>query len=189
MNKGGLQKFTSSPWFVYVIVGLVVILDQLTKYIVKSSMFLYQSENVIGDFFKLTYIENPGMAFGIQFESKVLFTVLSILAAIVVFIYLIRMPHEKLLFRISLALIFGGAIGNLIDRLLYGRVVDFLDVEFFDISIPAFSLLFWDFPGYVMTRWPVFNIADSAVTCGMILLTWLILFQKSAVNQEAPTEA
>ena len=189
MNNSLLQKLATDSRSVYYIVGIVIILDQVSKYIVKSSMFLYQSVNVIGDFFKLTYIENPGMAFGIQFESKVLFTILSILAAIIVFMYLVRMPSEKRLFRLSLALIFGGAIGNLIDRLLYGRVVDFFDFEFFNISIPAFSFLFWDFPGYVMTRWPVFNIADSAVTCGMILLTWLILFQKSAVNQEAPTEA
>ncbi len=189
MNKFDINKITSGSYLVYVIVALVIVLDQLTKNIVKSSMFLYQSVNVIGDFFKLTYIENPGMAFGIQFESKLLFTILSILAAIVVLIYLVRMPNEKLLFRISLALIFGGAIGNLIDRLLYGRVVDFLDVEFFDITLPAFSFLFWDFPGYTMTRWPVFNIADSAVTCGMVLLTWLILFQKSAVNQGVTTEA
>jgi len=188
MNNSTLRNITANSYFIYAVVGIVVVFDQVTKYIVKSSMFLYQSINVIGDFFKFTYIENPGMAFGIQFESKALFTILSIIAAIIVFIYLIRMPNEKLLFRLSLALIFGGAIGNLIDRLLYGRVVDFLDVEFFDISLPAFSFLLWDFPGYMMTRWPVFNIADSAVTCGMILLTWLILFQKSAVNQEAATE-
>jgi signal peptidase II len=188
MNKTALKALTNNPYFVYTVVLLVVVFDQLSKFIIKSTMYLYQSVPVIGDFFKLTYIENPGMAFGIQFESKLLFTVMSIVAAIVVFIYLVRMPHEKLLFRLSLALIFGGAIGNLIDRLMYGRVIDFLDFEFFDISVPAFSFLFWDFPGYAMTRWPVFNVADSAVTCGMIVLTWLILFQKSSVNQEAATE-
>ena len=77
----------------------------------------------------------------------------------------------------------GGAIGNLIDRLFSGRVVDFLDVEFFDISIPAFEFLFVNFPGYALTRWPVFNVADSAVTCGMIFIAWLILFQKSPMKQ------
>ena len=87
----------------------------------------------------------------------------------------------------ALALIMGGAIGNLIDRLFAGRVVDFLDVEFFDISIPAFELLFLSFPGFALTRWPVFNIADSAVTCGMILIAWMILVQKTPMKQEVST--
>ena len=82
----------------------------------------------------------------------------------------------------------GGAIGNLIDRLFAGRVVDFLDVEFFDVSIPAFEFLFVNFPGFSLTRWPVFNIADSAVTCGMILIAWLILTQKSPLKQEISTQ-
>jgi len=174
---------------IYSLIAVIVLLDQISKYIVKSTMHLYQSLEVIGDFLRLTYIENPGMAFGIQFENKFWFTVLSILAATIVVIYLLRMPNERFVFRLSLALILGGAIGNLIDRLIYGRVVDFMDVEFFDISLPSFNFLFLQFPGYDMTRWPVFNVADSAVTCGMILLTWLIFSQKSHVNQEVLPES
>ena len=166
-----------------VTIALVVILDQISKYIIKSTMYLYESIEFLGDFFKITYIENPGMAFGIQIGSKFWFTFLSIAAAAVVLIYLIRIPNEKFLFRFALALIMGGAIGNLIDRLLAGRVVDFLDVEFFDISLPAFDFLFINFPGYALTRWPVFNIADSAVTCGMILIAWLILSEKSPMEE------
>lgn len=168
---------------IYGIILLITVLDQVSKYIVKQSMHLYESINVIGDFFRLTYIENPGMAFGIQFDNRILFTILSIAAAVIVFIYLLRMMNEKFIFRFSLALILGGAVGNLIDRLIYGRVVDFFDVEFFDVSLPAFNFLFLDFPGYSMTRWPVFNIADSAVTCGMILLTYII-FTQSPVTKE-----
>ena len=164
---------------IYITVFSVVLLDQLTKYIIKMSMDLYDSIGVLGNFFKITYIENPGMAFGIQMENKFWFTVLSIVAAIIVLIYLIRLKNERFSFRLALALIMGGAIGNLIDRIYAGRVVDFLDVEFFDISIPSFSFLFLSFPGYSLTRWPVFNIADSAVTCGMLLIIWLIIFQKS----------
>ena len=162
----------------------MVILDQISKYIIKSTMYLYESIEFMGNFFKITYIENPGMAFGIQMGSKFWFTFLSIAAATIVLIYLIRLPNEKFLFRFALALIMGGAIGNLIDRLLAGRVVDFLDVEFFDISLPSFNLSFINFPGYDLTRWPVFNIADSAVTCGMILIAWQIFSQKSPVNEE-----
>jgi len=165
------------------LIALIVILDQLSKYIIKSTMYLYESIELMGNFFKITYIENPGMAFGIQMESKFWFTFLSIAAAVIVLIYLIRLPNERFLFRFSLALIMGGAIGNLIDRLYAGRVVDFLDVEFFDISIPPFDFLFVSFPGYALTRWPVFNVADSAVTCGMILIAWIIFTQKTPLKE------
>jgi len=169
---------------IYSVIAVIVVSDQLTKYIVKSSMYLYESINLLGDFLRFTYIENPGMAFGIQFQNKFWFTFLSILAAGIVVFYLLRMPNERFIFRFSLALILGGAIGNLIDRLSFGKVVDFIDVEFFDISLPSFNFLFLSFPGYDMTRWPVFNIADSAVTCGMILLTWMVFTQKTHLNED-----
>lgn len=161
------------------IVAGIVILDQLTKFIVKNLMELYDSISVLGDFFRFTYIENPGMAFGIQMQNKLLFTILSVVAALIVVFYLFHLRNEKIHVIVSLSLILGGAIGNLIDRFAYGRVVDFLDFEFFDLNLPSFSLFFYDFPGYQMTRWPVFNIADSAVTIGMIIITWMILFEKS----------
>jgi len=169
---------------IYSVIAVIVVSDQLTKYIVKSSMYLYESINLLGDFLRFTYIENPGMAFGIQFQNKFWFTFLSILAAGIVVFYLLRMPNERFIFRFSLALILGGAIGNLIDRLSFGKVVDFIDVEFFDISLPSFNFLFLSFPGYDMTRWPVFNIADSAVTCGMILLTWMVFTQKTHLKED-----
>jgi signal peptidase II len=181
------NKQQNQTIIIYGTIAVVVILDQLSKYIIKSTMYLYESVEFLGDFFKITYIENPGMAFGIQMGSKFWFTFLSIAAAVIVLIYLIRLPNERFLFRFALALIMGGAIGNLIDRLLVGRVVDFLDVEFFDISIPAFDFLFFQFPGFALTRWPVFNIADSAVTCGMILIAWMILAQKTPMKQEIST--
>ena len=169
---------------IYSVIAVIVFSDQLTKYIVKSSMYLYESINLLGDFLRFTYIENPGMAFGIQFQNKFWFTLLSVLAAGIVVFYLLRMPNERFIFRFSLALILGGAIGNLIDRLSFGKVVDFIDVEFFDISLPSFKFLFLSFPGYDMTRWPVFNIADSAVTCGMILLTWMVFTQKTHLKED-----
>lgn len=183
MMNDGENSSRKHTIIIYLIVFSVVVLDQLTKYIIKKSMDLYDSVNVLGSFFKITYIENPGMAFGIQMENKIWFTFLSIIAAIIVLVYLIKMQDEKFSFRIALAMIMGGAIGNLIDRLYAGRVIDFLDVEFFDISIPSFNLLFFNFPGYSLTRWPVFNIADSAVTCGMLLIIWLIIFQRSHQKQ------
>ena len=179
MSEQNTEKYKSiSSTLLFAIIAVIVVFDQITKYIVKSSMRLYDSIDVLGSFFRLTYIENPGMAFGIQMGNKILFTTLSVLAAIVVLVYLIRLKDERLPMRLALASILGGAIGNLIDRLLHGRVVDFFDFEFIDIHIPSFKLLFINFPGYELYRWPIFNIADMAVSTGMILITWMLLFQK-----------
>ncbi len=172
----------------------IVVVDQVTKLIVKGiqipalginieGMRYGYSTPVLGDFFRLTYIENPGMAFGIDPGAKLFFTLFSILLTIGIFYYLFKARSEPAATRLSLAMILGGAIGNLIDRtfygvlfngapLFYGRVVDFLDVDFFDIN------LF----GYSLSRWPVFNIADSAVTIGIIIL----LFSHRQTPEKAP---
>ena len=169
-----------------IIIAFVIILDQITKYLVKTR--LTQADppvRVLGDFFRLTYVENTGMAFGIRLGNQVFFQILSIIAVLVVIYYLYQALKEyNLLMSVALALILGGAIGNLIDRILYGSVVDFLDFEFFNISIPTFKLLFINFPGYYIDRWYVFNIADSAVTCGMILIGIVILFTKDRIKKE-----
>jgi signal peptidase II len=186
-NAGNSSSFDKRSLLIYVLVGVVILLDQVTKVIVKKTMVLYDSIPVLGNFLQFTYIENPGMAFGIQMGNKLLFTILSVVATVIVLLYLIRLSNERFLFRFSLGLILGGAIGNLIDRLIRGRVVDFLDVEFFDITIPSFNLWFIHFPGYALTRWPVFNLADSAVTCGLVVLTFILIFQKDPVRQEITT--
>jgi len=160
----------------------IVFADQLTKLMVKGASIpwlginfrglpLGSSRPIWGDLLRLTYIENPGMAFGIDIGGKLFFSIVSIVASIGIVIYLYKMRHESLPYRFSLAMILGGAIGNLIDRvfygvlfddggLFYGKVVDFIDADFFNINIF----------GYHLTRWPVFNIADASVTCGVILL-------------------
>lgn len=160
----------------------IVIADQITKLLVKGisipSLGIHHegmryglSRPVFGDFFRLTYIENPGMAFGIDVGGKLFFSIFSIIASGVILFYLYKARSESLGFRLSLALILGGAVGNLIDRvfygvifdegsLFYGKVVDFLDVDFFNITLGSYS----------MTRWPVFNIADASVTVGVLLM-------------------
>lgn len=169
---------------VFYLTFFIVLLDQVTKLLVKGikipalgieikGMQLYDSFNVIGDFFRITYIENPGMAFGIDFgeAAKFYLTLFSLIASIAITIYLIKNKNEGLTLRIPLAMILGGAIGNLIDRmfygliyneapLFYGKVVDFFDFDFFNIT------LF----GYTYDRWPIFNIADLAVSIGVISL-------------------
>jgi signal peptidase II len=157
---------------------IIVILDQITKYIIKSSMTLNQSIPVLGNFLRFTYIENTGMAFGIQFGEKSFFTVFAIIASILILFYLFKIKGEHFFARLAVSMILGGAIGNLVDRLIRGGVVDFIDGEFFDIHIPSFKLLSLTFPGYDMERWPVYNIADIAVTAGMVILLAFIIFDK-----------
>jgi signal peptidase II len=162
--------------------ALIVIADQAAKLAVKGFDFPLlgiraegvpygASFPVLGDFLRLTYIENPGMAFGIDVGGKLFFSLFSVLASAGILWYLYRAKDEPLAFRLSLALILGGAVGNLIDRvfygvifgeaaLFYGRVVDFIDVDFFNVSVF----------GYTLHRWPVFNIADASVTCGVLLM-------------------
>ncbi len=170
---------------------VIVLSDQVTKLFVKGitvpSLGIHVkglaygfSRPLLGDFLRLTYIENPGMAFGIDIGGKLFFSIFSIIASIAIVVYLYRSRRDAIGFRIALAMILGGAVGNLIDRmfygvifgdapLFYGRVVDFLDIDFFD-----FSLL-----GHHFSRWPVFNVADAAVTLGVILL---LVFHRSALG-------
>lgn len=145
-----------------IIVGVVVVFDQVTKLLVQQSFRLYQQVDVIGDYLRLTYIHNPGAAFGIQLGaySRPIFLVLSIVAlAALAGMYWVTPVRDRMRLA-AISLICGGAIGNLIDRVRSEQgVVDFLDVGIGDL------------------RWPVFNIADIAVTTGAIFLA-LSLWQE-----------
>ena len=145
---------------------IAVLIDQITKMLVKFNLEYGKSHDILGDILRLTYIENPGMAFGIRFGGQIFFTLFAGLATVIIFIYIVRARDEKLSLRLALALILGGAIGNLIDRFLYGKVVDFVDV------------------GFGTTRWPIFNVADSAVTVGMILLIGIVLFDRTSKKEQ-----
>lgn len=174
----------------------VVLIDQVSKFLVKGGtipllnihvqgMDYGSSINVFGDFFKITFVENPGLAFGIDVNetSKLFLSIFTLLATIGIFFYLYKSRSEKLIVRVALALILGGAIGNLIDRtfygvfygyapIFYGKVVDFFNADFFDFT------LF----GRTYDRFPVFNVADSSVTIGVILL---LLFHRTEKKIEA----
>lgn len=178
----------STKWMLVIIV-VVVMLDQFTKYLTKTMMTLGQSIPVWGDFFKLTYVENPGMAFGVRISNTYLFMGLSIFAAVMVFYYLYRFRNHYWPIQLALSLISAGAIGNLFDRFIYGKVIDFFDFEFFNISIPSFSVLGMEFSGYSMSRWPVFNIADTAVSTGMILIFLYLIIYGDPLSQQAEKPA
>ena len=180
------QQYSKYNYYISgILITMVIIIDQITKYFVKTRMVHSESIPILGDFFRLTYVENRGMAFGIQLGNQFVFQILSIIAVIVVIYYLVlALKEDNILMTIALSLILGGAIGNLVDRIFFGSVVDFLDFEFFNISIPTFKLLFINFPGYYIDRWYVFNLADSAVTCGMILIGIIIFIAKDKTKKE-----
>jgi signal peptidase II len=148
-------------------------------------MYHGQRIPVWGDFFQFTFVENPGMAFGIDLGDgfKLWISLFSIVASIGLLYYLFTVRNQSKSLRISLALILGGAFGNLIDRvfygvfygyapLFYGKVVDFFDFDFFDFEIFNRSY----------DRWPIFNIADLSVSLGVIIL--LIFYNKHQKETE-----
>jgi signal peptidase II len=152
-------------------------------------MYPGQRIKVLGDFFRLTFVENPGMAFGFNpgINYKVWISVFSILASIALIVYIYYARNQMPALRIALAFILGGALGNLIDRifygviynyapLFYGKVVDFFDFDFFDVTILGRSY----------DRWPVFNIADSAVTIGILIL--LFFYKKESKKEKVSVE-
>ncbi|HVP35626.1 MAG TPA: signal peptidase II [Terriglobales bacterium] len=154
---------------------LVLLLDQLSKALVASSMKMGQSIPVLDNFFRLTYLLNPGGAFGTKLGGNLFYTVLSILTILVAGYFYLKSKREDKLLQIAFALVLGGALGNLVDRFRLGEVIDFLDFLFFKIRIPPFRLGFIDFSGYYMNRWPIFNVADAAITIGMVLILWYVI--------------
>ncbi len=140
---------------------IVVILDKFTKLLVSHTFYPGESRNIIGNFFKLTFIENRGIAFGLVSEwshplKTPLLLILSLAA--LVFIGNIYYKAKKTIFiKLSFGLIFGGAFGNIYDRVVYRSVIDFLNF------------------GIGHARWPFFNIADSSITIGVIIIIFILL--------------
>jgi signal peptidase II len=149
------------------IISLLVVLDQFTKYLVESRIRLYEVITIIPGFFNLTHVRNKGAAFSLLATApemfRIVFFVSVTIAAVVVLAILIRKTHERLLI-VAFSLIASGAVGNLIDRVRYGEVVDFIQ---------------WYYKSYY---WPSFNVADSAITVGVVLLAIDMLFAKQTPN-------
>ncbi len=148
-----------------VISGLVIILDQITKILILKNLPLYHSITVIPGFFNITHIHNPGGAFGFMAHQdsslrNFLFLFLSSFAICFIFYFYKNTNKTHPFLASGFSLIFGGAIGNLIDRIRFGKVVDFLDF-------------------YVGNyHWPAFNVADSAITVGIAVFIYHLLFKK-----------
>jgi signal peptidase II len=133
----------------------VLVLDQVIKAIVVDTMILHRPISLIGDVVRLTYIHNPGAAFGLKLGGPLLHTIVAIGAVGVLGWLFLSLPKAARLQRIALSMVLGGALGNIIDRIRLDYVIDF-----FDVGISAA----W--------RWPVFNVADSFVTVGVLVLAF-----------------
>jgi signal peptidase II len=178
-------------WFLPLI---IVVADQITKWAIRSQLDLYQSAAVLGDWLRLTYIRNPGGAFGLRWGHDMVYYGAALLVIVWIIWQLVRHGHTGRLSMWALALILGGAVGNLIDRVAFGEVTDFIDAEFFDLHVPAFDFGIIRHPGYTLDRWPAFNIADSCVTVGLIVLLVTLwrdptLGRKHATQEESATPA
>lgn len=151
-----------------IIAGLVVIIDQITKAIILDTLPLYHSVSVIQGFFNFTHVHNPGGAFGFLADQcasvRSIFFIVVPSLVICLILYLYKNTYKTYPFlATALALILGGAIGNLIDRVRFGKVVDFLDLHVGNM------------------HWPTFNVADSAISVGMVIFIFYLLFNRCKI--------
>ena len=149
-------------WFLMVV--LIVGADQLLKFVVSSQMLKHESLTLIPDILNITYVENKGAAFSILSDYTWVLSILSVVFCIAIFLYiLIKKPKNKLLM-VSLIMIFAGALGNAIDRVFLGYVIDFIEVRFIDF--------------------PIFNLADISITVGAgILMVYEIFFDREKKDE------
>ena len=144
--------------------ALIVVADQISKKFFEKFLLSLDtnSVNVLGEeLVRFTLAYNTGIAFSIKLGSRYFLSTISLLASIFIIYLIVKIDLKKKLEIWAFTFILGGAIGNLIDRVMYGKVIDFIDC---------------DFPDFIMTRWPIFNIADSFVTVGMAFLAIQYLF-------------
>ncbi len=175
----------------------VFIIDQLSKLAVKgisipflniewNGMFYGESIEIIGTFLRITFVENPGMAFGFEVGviQKLFLSIFTLIAAIAIFYYLYKSKDGSLALRIGLALILGGALGNLVDRMFYGIIFDYAPL-FYGKVVDFIQVEFWDFTlfGHTYETWPIFNVADSAVSVGVAVI---LIFHREKKTEDLP---
>ncbi len=172
VNSPGVSNGRNKAPLLLGLGGAVLLLDLATKSAVSSTFQLGQSVSLFGDYIRITYIHNRGAIFGLSvgdFTGTVVLVV-SLIAAVFLTVYYFRLPPGLKLYRTGLVLIISGAVGNIFDRITLGEVRDFIDV------------------GIGGTRWPIFNVADTAVTAGAFLLA-LELFRERKARGPAEVSA
>lgn len=156
-----------TSWRIFAQIALialaVVALDQMTKRLAKHFLEPLGQVTLIDDWLKLTFVENEGIAFGISLGGQGTLTLLSIFAVVGISVYLYSLRRDNLFYKLAFALVLGGAVGNLIDRVAYGRVVDFMHLDLYRGYVGT----------YYLSLWPVFNVADVAISTGVgIMFIW-----------------
>lgn len=142
----------------YAVAASVLVLDHLTKWLVRRMDLPSQSVTLIPDLLRLSYVENTGVAFGLFSTSEYawkpyILAAMAVVAVVVILIYSSRMPANRVLLQYALAITLGGILGNFTDRIVRGYVVDFIELHYKE-----------------MLHWPTFNVADSAITVGIAML-------------------
>jgi signal peptidase II len=156
---------------VLTVVGLIA--DQATKLYIDRSMRMFDSIPVLTDFFHITYVRNRGAAFSFLSDASwrlPFFIGISLVASIAILVAFHKLRDDQKLAQVSLAMIFSGAIGNLVDRLRLGEVIDFLDIHWY------------------RHHWPAFNVADSLICVGVFLLALDMLLEDKRVKGQAARE-
>jgi signal peptidase II len=161
----------------YAAISLFIILaDQISKIILSSYLIEGESVSVIGNTVRFQFVYNEGGALGTSLGPGWIYVVLTIAAVILIGRYFLTSESGGILTRVPLALILGGAIGNLIDRVRFGRVIDFIDIDIPDIAFLGIK------------RWWTFNIADAAITCGLVIFLLGLLFGRKIAPVTAGPE-
>lgn len=158
---------------------IVLLVDQITKYIAVSTLNIGVSVPVVGDLVRWTLTYNPGGAFGLRLGSSAYYLVSSFIIFFILVYYIWR-NRSAAYIAVPLSIVAGGAAGNIVDRLRLGEVIDFVDCDFFNIHIGSYN----------MDRWPIFNVADMAVSTGIVITILLIFFysRKTDESQETRTD-
>lgn len=162
-----LRKFIKKYWLLITIGGMIVLLDQITKTIIRTNITFggqWMPLEWLAPYLKFVHWENTGAAFGMFQGGGFIFGILAVIVTVFIFIYFPQIPKEEKLMRVAIAMQLGGALGNLIDRIRFGPVTDF-------ISVGAF---------------PVFNIADSCITVGVGLLLLALWMNERKEKHENP---
>ncbi len=153
---------------VYLLAGVIVLVDQYTKHLVRNNLAINESYSPwpwLAPYARLLHIQNTGAAFGLFKEAGLFFTIVAVIVSLVIIIYAARLPAGQWWMRVALGMQLGGAVGNLIDRLFFGPVTDFVSVGNFAI----------------------FNVADASISLGVVLLALLMVFE--ARSGPAPSES
>jgi signal peptidase II len=160
------ERTPKAGWWILPLVAAVALaLDQWTKYLVASRLELYESWaplRTLANVFTIHYVTNTGAAFGLFRNGSLFFVIVAVVVSVVIVLYYRHLEDGQWLVRLSLGLQLAGALGNLIDRIRVGYVIDFLDFRV----------------------WPVFNLADASIVCGVILLAYLLLREERRESRQ-----